>query len=254
MCRIGADIVDRCNLSNRRFSQHEKKFYNHILNVIICEPTCEIFNCSTNCHYLRNKQIIAQIVLVIKSITTSLIAKVNCRLHNVKTAYHIRDYILNALNNILPIIGVFNFHLRVLYHGLSLYVIAEFRAHHLSPNFTCVQIFVQKLNKIKSLQKLASIEVAHLTTTILNLDKLLARNLIHHILYNDLLNYIDRKLLCCKTHLPNDYFAECERCHKITFIHRPNKCFTKTVVGNMLRYHKPGSEEYQEYRCHNAPN
>ena len=220
-----------------------------------CEPLCKSFNCYQNCQALRNKQIIAQLIRVVKSITSSQIASINKKFNNLSSAVHIRDYLLNRLNNILPVIGILNFHLRVLYKGVSLQILAEFRAHNLSPNFTFVHILASKLNHVKSLQKIATIEVAHLCKNdIFNLDRLYARQLIHLPLWKQMQRYFDIKLPYCKLHEPYTYFAECKFCHMVTFHHKPDMIFTKTVPGNSLSYCPPGTEGYLEYRCVNTGN
>ena len=258
MCRLGQfDNLEECNFDNRRFSHHKKTSKDHVFNVTTCEPLCNSYNCSENCQSLRNKQVIAQIIRVLKSITTSQIAVLNKKTNNLNTAVQIRDYLLHRLDIILPVIGIFNFHLRVLYKGLNTQILAEFRAHQLSPNYTFVNIYVSKLNKVKTLQKLSSIEVAHLCKNdIFNLDRLFNRQLIHYPLWKQSHKYFDIKLPSCPCHEPFEYFSECKFCHTVSRIlpHQPGLVYTKQVVGNSVIYWPPGTEGYLVYRCVNTGN
>ena len=256
MCRLGdIDHVDECNFANRRFSHYKRSSDNHVFNIMTCEPLCKSYNCSQNCQSLRNKQVTSHIIRVVKSITTSQVAHINKQFNNLSTAVHIRDYLLNRLNNILPVIGIYNFHLRVLYKGLNIQILAEFRSHKLSPNFSFVNIYVSKLKKVKSLQKLAAIEVAHsCRNDCVNLDKLYNRGLIHWPLWQQIDRYFDIKLPSCPDHPPYTYNAECQFCHTIMFYHKPFASFTKQVVGNSLAYHPPGTDGYLAYTCVNPDN
>lgn len=220
-----------------------------------CEPLCKSYNCSQNCQSLRNKQVTSHIIRVVKSITTTHVAAINRKFNNLSSAVHIRDYLLNRLDNILPVIGIYNFNLRVLYKGLNIQILAEFRSHKLSPNFSFVNIFVSKLKQVKSLQKLAAIEVAHrCRNDIFNLDRLFNRGLIHYPLWKQIQKYFDIKLPSCPSHPPYTYHAECQFCHIVTFHHKPDLIFTKQVVGNSLPYHPPGTDGYLAYTCVNPEN
>ena len=256
MCRLGEiDHLDECNFDNRRFSHYKRTSNNYVFNIMTCEPLCKSYNCPQNCESLRNKQITSHIIRVVKSITSTQIAAINRKFNNLSSAVHIRDYLLNRLDNILPVIGIYNFHLRVLYKGLNIQILAEFRSHKLSPNFSFVNIYVAKLKKVKSLQKLAAIEVAHrCKNDTFNLDRLFNRGLIHYKLWEQIQKYFDIKQPSCPFHPPYTYHAECQFCHIVTFHHKPDLIFTKHVVGNSLPYHKPGTDGYLAYTCVNPEN
>ena len=253
MCRLGLfDNIDECVFDNRRFSHHTKSSINHVFNISTCEPLCKTYNCYKNCQALRNKQVISHIVRVVRSITNSPVAFRNKKAHNLNTAVHLRDYFLQRLDSILPVIGIVNFHLRVLYKGLNTQILAEFRAHQLSPEFTFVNIYVFQLNKVKTLQALSSIQVAHLCQNdIFNLDRLYARQLIPMTLWEQIEKYFDIKCPSCPKHRNFDYYAECQFCHQVSRNHRPSTCVTKRVIGSPVVYSPPGSDGYLSYKCVN---
>ena len=114
---------------------------------------------------------------------------------------------------------------------------------------------ISQLNHVKSLQKIASIQVAHLCKNdLFNLDRLYARQLIHRPLWEQMARYFDLKLPSCNYHQPYTYFSECKFCHMISFHYQRDMVCTKTVVGNSLAYSPAGTEGYLEYRCVNTGN
>ena len=216
MCRLSeTNEVQVCSRLNRRYTFHMTPYTNWNFQITVCEPLCIKFNCESNCNGLRNRQIIQTLVNVVKAITLR-----RGRGKFLLTAVHYRDYILRHLNTILPLNGIHNLNLRVLYRGNSLQIFVEFRPHELSPNFTFVEIYAQKLNSIKTLEDLALLAVSQIANyKSFYIDTCYQELLMPKLIYLKLIPYLDRKFPeSCPYHGPSFFYSICTHCH-LTHVH-----------------------------------